>query len=188
MSDRRFMLDISLTDACLLVWKWLDWLSSNTSSNLKVVIFVPTFLPSMQNRCWRNDDETDLYSLHLWITVSYFSYPESGDFDCALIGCFLLQSQGDDWLLSFSLPLDNLLKVCPIPLQVRDSTSSEVNSAVVLLRVVASEHRPSLNTSSLQIESRLPSLHLMKTLHSISSTLSSFYQSSYMYCTWRFPY
>lgn len=96
-----------------------------------------TFVPSQQSHCWRSDDEMDPCSLFLCVTVPYFCYPESGGFDWTLIGCFLLQSQGDDWLLSLSLSpcsflspsLDNLLKVCPTLLHVGDSSSFKVNSS-----------------------------------------------------------
>lgn len=52
-------------------------------------------------------------------------------------------------------------------------TSKEPPQPRLTSHVVASEHRQSLSSSSLHIESRLLSQRLMKTLHSISSTLSS---------------
>lgn len=73
-----------------------------------------TFVPSLQSHCWRSDDEMDPCSLFLCITVPYFCYPESGGFDWTLIGCFLLQSQGDDWLLSPSLSLPAPFSLLPL--------------------------------------------------------------------------
>lgn len=96
-----------------------------------------------------------------------------------------------DWLLStaeseWRLIADPVLRV-PFSPPTRQSGESLSDAAAAILRlailqselhsliphVVAWEHRPSLSASSVQIQSRFLSLRLMKTLHSISSTLSS---------------
>lgn len=110
------------------------------------------------------------------LQVFFFWSPESGYFDWALIGCFLLQSLMTDCAL-LSVPLrfsrhfaESLTDAATFPHVVELQSEFQSSPAVC---VVASEYRRSPSTSSPLTESRLLSLHLMKLLHSISSTLSS---------------
>lgn len=91
----------------------------------------------------------------------------------------LSAAESDDWLLSplcsflsftrrFAESLSDAATVPPC-----SQASKRTPQSPPTVCVVASEYRRSLSTSSLHTESRLLSLHLMKLLHSISSTLSS---------------